>query len=73
MIYRNMFDALCHLIVNGIDLGKMTGMERFGNRYPLAILDAHETKDGQYIVFTAQGSRVYLLDPPPFPYFPSTS
>jgi CoA:oxalate CoA-transferase len=54
MIDHGMFDALCHWTVNEIPLGKMTGMERFGNRYPLAILDAHETKDGQYLVFTAQ-------------------
>jgi crotonobetainyl-CoA:carnitine CoA-transferase CaiB-like acyl-CoA transferase len=57
MIDHGMFDALCHWTVNEIDLGKMTGMERFGNRYPLAILDAHETKDGRYIVFTAQSDE----------------
>jgi crotonobetainyl-CoA:carnitine CoA-transferase CaiB-like acyl-CoA transferase len=32
----------------------MMGVERFGNRYPAAILDVHQTKDGQYLLFTAQ-------------------
>jgi crotonobetainyl-CoA:carnitine CoA-transferase CaiB-like acyl-CoA transferase len=49
-----MLDALCHWTVNETGLAEMTGMERFGNRYPAAILDAHETKDGQYLVFTTQ-------------------
>jgi CoA:oxalate CoA-transferase len=54
MVDAGMLDALCHWTVNETGLAEMTGMERFGNRYPAAILDAHETKDGQYLVFTTQ-------------------
>ena len=54
MIDCAMFDAMCHLTLNETHTGKMMGMERFGNRYPAAILDVHQTKDGQYLLFTAQ-------------------
>jgi crotonobetainyl-CoA:carnitine CoA-transferase CaiB-like acyl-CoA transferase len=54
MIDHGMLDAISHWTVGEIDLGEMTGMERFGNRYPMAILDAHKTKDDEYLVFTAQ-------------------
>jgi CoA:oxalate CoA-transferase len=54
MIDSSLFDALCHLTLNEIKTGQMMGMERFGNRYPAAILDVHQTKDGEYLLFTAQ-------------------
>jgi len=54
MIDCAMFDAMCHFTLNETHTGRMMGMERFGNRYPAAILDVHQTKDGQYLLFTAQ-------------------
>jgi crotonobetainyl-CoA:carnitine CoA-transferase CaiB-like acyl-CoA transferase len=54
MVDSSMFDALCHFTLNETKTGQMMGMERFGNRYPAAILDVHQTKDGEYILFTAQ-------------------
>lgn len=54
MIDSSLFDALCHFTLNETNTGQMMGMERFGNRYPAAILDVHQTKDGEYILFTAQ-------------------
>jgi CoA:oxalate CoA-transferase len=54
MIDCAMFDALCHFTLNETHTGRKMGVERFGNRYPAAILDVHQTKDGQYLLFTAQ-------------------
>jgi CoA:oxalate CoA-transferase len=54
MIDCAMFDAMCHFTLNETHTGRLMGMERFGNRYPAAILDVHQTKDGQYLLFTAQ-------------------
>ena len=54
MIDSSMFDALCHLTLNETKMGQIMGLERFGNRYPVAILDVHQTADGEYILFTAQ-------------------
>jgi CoA:oxalate CoA-transferase len=54
MIDCAMFDAMCHFTLNETHTGRMMGVERFGNRYPAAILDVHQTKDGQYLLFTAQ-------------------
>lgn len=54
MIDSSMFDALCHFTLNETKMGQAMGMERFGNRYPAAILDVHKTADGEYLLFTAQ-------------------
>jgi CoA:oxalate CoA-transferase len=54
MIDCAMFDALCHFTLNETHTGRKMGVERFGNRYPAAILDVNQTKDGQYLLFTAQ-------------------
>jgi crotonobetainyl-CoA:carnitine CoA-transferase CaiB-like acyl-CoA transferase len=54
MIDAGMLDAMCHWTLNEIGFGQKEVVERHGNRYPAAILDAHKTKDGEYVVFTTQ-------------------
>jgi CoA:oxalate CoA-transferase len=54
MIDCSMFDGLCHLTTNEIAGVEAMGKDRFGNRYPWAILDVNRTKDGKFILFTAQ-------------------
>ncbi len=54
MVDAGMLDALCHWTVNEAGTGVMAVAERYGNRYPAAILDAHKTKDDEYLVFTTQ-------------------
>jgi len=55
MIDCAMFDAMCTWtlveIMAGVDI---TGKDRIGNRHPVALSGAYETRDGQYIVLMIQ-------------------
>jgi len=55
LIDASMLDALCQWTLGHSRAAKsMGGVERYGNRFPAAILDTHETKDGKLIYLTAQ-------------------
>jgi CoA:oxalate CoA-transferase len=55
MIDASMLDALFQWTQGHRMAVKMTGgMERFGNRFPAALLDAYKTKDDKYLMFTVQ-------------------
>jgi CoA:oxalate CoA-transferase len=61
MIDAGMLDAMCHWTVNEIGFGEREVVERYGNRYPAAILDAHKTKDDEYVVLTTQTDEMWEI------------
>lgn len=54
MIDASLLDSMCQWTLTHMWMTKRPGApERYGNRFPAAILDVHETKDGKHLILTA--------------------